>query len=110
MKWFKKLFRKKEKIVFNAKGKYKLLIIDEDAELMHQNLGINDVRAQELLNLCLASFEKNKTVHDAMKDVVDDCIHTNEIVYASFMMARIVETHEQKHRLHNMLKNSFGRG
>ena len=111
MKWLKRLFGKKEKkLIFNEKGKYKLLIIDEDAELMHQNLGINDVRAEELLKLCLDSFEKNKCLHTAMKDVVDNCIHTNEIVFTSFMMSKILNTNEQRNRLHDMLKDMFGNG
>lgn len=111
MNWLKRLFGKKEKkVILNEKGKYKLLIINDEAELMHQNLGINDVRAEELLKICLDSFEKNKCVHTAMKDVVDDCTHTNEIVFTSFMMARILNTNEQRSKLHDMLKDMFTNG
>lgn len=111
MKWLERLFGKKErKIILDEKGKYKLLIIDEEADLMHKNLGINDVRSEELLRLCLESFEKNKCIHTAMKDVVDDCTHTNEIVFTSFMMAKIIDTNEQRNRLHDMLKEMSNRG
>ena len=59
---------------------------------------------------CLESFEKNKCIHTAMKDVVDDCTHTNEIVFTSFMMAKIIDTNEQRNRLHDMLKEMSNRG
>lgn len=110
MKWLGKLFKRKKKTYFNEKGKYKLLIINDDAELLHQNLGINDVRAEELMNTCINAFKKHSRVHTAMVDVVNECVHTNKIVYASLMMAKIIETNEFGNRMHNVFKNMFGNG
>ena len=107
--WLGKLFRKKKK-GYNNDGKYKLLIIDDDSELLHKNLGINDTRAEILLTACLESFENSQRVHVAMEKVVDICTHTNEIVFATLMMAKVIEKNESHSRIHNMLKNMFGRG
>ena len=109
MKWLGKLFKRKKK-GYNTDGQYKLLIIDDEAELMHHNLGINDVRAEQILKSCLDAFENNNRVHTAMVEVVDKCVHTNEVVFASLMMAKIIEKNEFGNRMHNMLKNMFGRG
>ena len=110
MKWLGKMFKKKKKITFNEKGKYKLLIIDEDAELLHENLGINDVRVKELLDICVDAYEKSNAMHSALEKVVSECVHTNEVVMASLMLQKIVDRSNSSDRLHNMLKNLFGRG
>ena len=109
MNWLGKLFKKKEKS-YNTDVKYKLLIIDDEAELIHKNLGINDVRAEVLLTACLESFESSKRVHVAMEKVVDICTHTNEVVFATLMMAKVIEKNESHERIHNLLKNMFDRG
>lgn len=107
--WLGKLFKKKKK-GYNTDGQYKLLIIDDEAELMHHNLGITDVRAEQILKSCIDAFESNNRFHLAMVEVVDKCVHTNEIVFASLMMAKIVEKSDSQTRIHNLLKNMFGRG
>lgn len=109
MKWLGKLFKKKEK-GYNTDGRYKLLIIDDEAELIHKNLGINDARAELLLTACLEAFESSDRVHVALEKVIDICTHTNEVVYTTLMMAKVIEKNESQGRIHNLLKNMFGRG
>lgn len=109
MNWLGKMFKKKEK-GYNTDGKYKLLIIDDDSELLHKNLGITDARAEVILSKCLEAFESSQRVHVAMEKVVDICTHTNEIVFATLMMAKVIEKNESQGRIHNLLKNMFGRG
>lgn len=109
MNWLGKMFKKKKKN-YNTDGQYKLLIIDDEAELIHQNLGINDKRAEVILTKCIESFETSDRVHNAMEKVVDICTHTNEVVYATLMMAKVIEKNDSHGRIHNMLKNLFGRG
>lgn len=107
--WLGKLFKKKQKN-YNTDGKYKLLIIDDEAELIHKNLGINDARAELLLTACLEAFESSDRVHVALEKVIDICTHTNEVVYTTLMMAKVIEKNESQGRIHNLLKNMFGRG
>ena len=109
MNWLGKMFKKKKKS-YNTDGQYKLLIIDDEAELLHQNLGMTNARAEVILNKCLESFESSNRVHVAMEKVVDICTHTNEIVFAALMMAKVIEKNESHERIHNMLKNMFDRG
>lgn len=109
MNWLGKMFKKKEK-GYNTDGKYKLLIIDDDSELLHKNLGITDARAEVILSKCLEAFESSQRVHVAMEKVIDICTHTNEIVFATLMMAKVIEKNESQGRIHNLLKNMFGRG
>jgi transcriptional regulatory protein LevR len=109
MNWLAKLFKKKKKS-YNTDGKYKLLIIDDEAELIHKNLGINDVRAEIILTKCLESFDSSNRVHAALEKVIDICTHTNEVVFATLMMAKVIEKNESHGRIHNLLKNMFDRG
>ena len=109
MNWLGKMFKKKKK-GYNTDGKYKLLIIDDDSELLHKNLGITDARAEVILSKCLEAFESSQRVHVAMEKVVDICTHTNEIVFATLKIAKVIEKNKSHSRIHNLLKNMFGRG
>jgi len=109
MNWLGKMFKKKKK-GYNTDGQYKLLIIDDEADLLHKNLGITDVRVRELLDLCVNAYEKSSAMHIALERVVSECVHTNEVVMASLMLQKVVDRSNSSDRLHNMLKNMFGRG
>ena len=109
MNWLGKMFKKKKKS-YNTDGQYKLLIIDEDADLLHQNLGITDERVKELLAICVDAYEKSSAMHIALEKVVSECVHTNEVVMVSLMLQKVVDGHYSSVRLHNLLKNMFGRG
>lgn len=107
--WLGKLFKKKKQS-YNTDNQYKLLIIDEKADLLHHNLGITDKRADELLALCVKTHEDYNILHQALEKIVSECKHTNEIVFASLMMQKYIDKFNSSDRLHNMLKNLFGRG
>jgi len=109
MNWLGKMFKKKKK-GYNTDGQYKLLIIDEKADLLHRNLGITDERAEELIEVCLNAHNKYDILHEALEKVVSECKHTNEVVMASLMMQKLIDKFNSSDRLHNMLKNLFNRG
>lgn len=109
MNWLGKMFKKKKKS-YNTDGQYELLIIDDEADLLHKNLGITDVRVRELLDICVNAYEKSSAMHIALEKVVIMCKHTNEVVMASLMLQKVVDKHESHERLHDLLKNLFKRG
>lgn len=109
MNWLGKLFKKKKK-GYNTDSKYKLLIIDEKADLLHKNLGICDVRIKELLAISVSAYDKHETMHKALEDVVSHCKHTNEVVMVTLMLQKVVDKNHSSDRLHNLLKNLFGNG
>jgi len=109
MNWLGKMFKKKKQ-VYNTDGQYKLLIIDEDADLLHKNLGITDERVKELLAVCVKAHDECEILHNALERIVSVCKHTNEVVMVSLLMQKIIDKHNSSDRLHNMLKNMFGRG
>jgi uncharacterized protein (DUF1015 family) len=109
MNWLGKMFKKKKKS-YNTDGQYKLLIIDDKAELLHHNLGITNKRADELLELCVKIHDEYDILHEALEKLVSECKHTNEIVFTSLMMQRLIDKLNSSNRVHNMLKNMFGRG
>lgn len=109
MKWLTKMFGKK-KPTYSNNNIYKLLVIDEDAELLHENLGITEKRADELLKACADAYENNNVLYGALGDMVDECKHVNELVLSALMMQKIIDKHKSSDRVHNLLKNMFGRG
>jgi len=109
MNWLGKLFKKKKK-TYNTDHNYKLLIIDDSKELIHEILGISDERAEELLNICLKAYDNNTHVHTCLEDVVSECKHTNEVVMATLMMQKVIDRKTQMNGLMGALKNMFGNG
>jgi hypothetical protein len=108
MNWFGKLFKKKKK-GYNTDGQYKLLIIDESKELIHEILGITDERAEQLLKIAASAFDKNETMHMGLVHVVDNCNHTNEVVFATMLYQKILEREVNKRRLFGAFEDLFGK-
>ena len=109
MNWLGKLFKKKKK-GYNTDGKYKLLIINEDADHLHENLGISEARAEEITTLCLHAYRNNEVLHACLEEVVNHCKHTNEVVFATLIAHRVIENLHTKDKVNSLLKNLFGRG
>lgn len=105
MKWFGKLFKKKQ--LYNQSD-YKLLVINEKAELLHEIFGISEERADHLLDVCVHAYHKNNQLHSCLVDVVAACVHTNEIVFATMMMNKVIEKNNTKQRINGLLSNLFG--
>lgn len=93
MKWYEKLFKKKEKIEKNQK--LKLLIIDDQAEYLHSSLGISDDRAHEILKYCESAVELNNTIHNCLETVIEKCVHINEVPFATLTLYRLIEKNKR---------------
>jgi hypothetical protein len=108
MNWLGKLFKKKKN--YNTDNKYRLLVIDEKAELIHLNLGISEERADELLHICLTAYKENQMLHQALEYIVDKCSHTNELVFSSMIFQKMIDRENSKNELLNNLKSMLGHG
>jgi len=109
MNWLGKLFGKKKK-GYNTDCNYKLLIIDDSKELLHEILGISEQRAEELLKICFKAYDDNNQLHTCLEQVVSYCKHTNEVVMATLMMQKVIERKNSMHGLGEVLKKMFGHG
>ena len=96
MKLFKKLFKKKT----YGQSNHKLLVIDDNASQIHD----------ELLDICIHAYHKNRQLHECLVEIVDHCKHTNEVVFATMIMTRVIDKYNSKHALSGFLKNMFGNG
>ena len=108
MNWLGKMFKKKKK-GYNTDGQYKLLIIDEDADLLHHNLGITDDRAEVLLQVCLNAYDSSIILHSALEKIVSECKHTNEVVFVSLLLQKIIDRKNHENSLFKSLRDIFGK-
>lgn len=106
MKLFKKLFKKKT----YGQSNHKLLVIDDNADQLHEVFGISEQRSDELLDICIHAYHKNRQLHECLVEIVDHCKHTNEVVFATMIMTRVIDKYNSKHALSGFLKNMFGNG
>jgi hypothetical protein len=84
-----KLFNKKKS--YDTDNKFNVLIIGEDKSDFQEILGITEERGRELLRKSIESYEKQDLFSDSCKEVVDQCQHINEVVYAMACLCRIKE-------------------
>lgn len=98
MKLLQNLFKKKTK-TYPKDIQQRLLIINDESKLIHEIFGITDKRAEELLDICSAQFTEYDHLHIVLKNVVDNCKHTNEIVFSTLMLSKIMERMNQKDSL-----------
>lgn len=109
MKWFRNLFKRKKKS-YPQDNKFHLCIIDEKAEMLHDNLGVTEKRAEELTRICLDAYQKNELLYKCLDDVVKGCVHVNEIVFTTMVLHKIIERYNSKNRLDDLIKNMFRNG
>jgi hypothetical protein len=102
MNWLKKLFDEKKE-----QSKHKLLIIEDNASLLNVALGISEERSEELLNKCNELYKNNDCLSIALQKLVDFCNHTNEIVFSTLIMQKIIERTEAKNNFINDIKKLF---
>lgn len=89
MNWFKKLFKKEK--TYNTDYKFKLCIINDDTELLHEALGVTEERSKELLEVALKAYDNNKTLTDSYAEMLESCKHINEVIMIMNMFNRIHE-------------------
>lgn len=108
MNWLGKMFKKKRS--YSTSDQYKLLIIDDSKELLHEIFGISQERVEYLLKACLKAYDDNSQLHTCMEQVISECKHTNEVVMTTLMMQKVIDRKQSMNRVEDMFKNLFGRG
>jgi hypothetical protein len=107
MKWFRKLFKKKKKS-YPQDNKFKLCIIDEKSDLIHEVLGITEERCRQLTELCIKAYDTSDIKTESYAMVVDQCVHVNEVVMAVQIFEKISHAHAKKRSLRSLMDNLFG--
>jgi hypothetical protein len=106
MKWFRRLFKKKS---YPQDSKFKLCIINDESDLIHEVLGITEERCQELAKICIEAYHASDIKTESYAIVVGKCNHINEVVMVMQMFERICELKNKKRKIMDMLDNMFGK-
>ena len=112
MNWLGKAFRKKEIKTYPQEGEFKLCIINEDTDILHEILGLTNERAEELAKICTAAWNDENKVTDMIQKILVHCKHMNEVTMIFFMFHKIVELKKieaSKAGMEGMLKDLFGK-
>jgi hypothetical protein len=105
MKWFRKLFKKKS---YPQDNKFKLCIIDEKSDLIHEVLGITEERCRELTQLCIKAYDTSDIKTESYAMIVDQCVHVNEVVMAVQIFEKVSYAQAKKNSLRSLMDNLFG--
>jgi hypothetical protein len=103
MNWLGKMFKKKKKS-YNTDCNYNLLIIDDTQEHLHEILGISEERSEDITKIALRAYNDNNTLHTCLVDVIKECKHTNEVVFATLITHRVIEREKSKGSLEDFIK------
>jgi hypothetical protein len=106
MKWFRKLFKKKKKS-YPQDNKFKLCIIDEKSDLIHEVLGITEERCRELTELCIKAYDASDIKTESYAMVVEQCVHVNEVVMAVQIFEKVSYAQAKKNSLRSLMDNLF---
>lgn len=106
MKAIKNLFKKNK--TYCTDNKFIPLVINEDAEFVHDIFGITDKRSEELAQNALDAFEKHSQLHLMLIDIISYCKHANEIALSMMLFERIVEKAKVENKISTIMSNLFG--
>ena len=91
-------------------SQFKLCIVDENADMMMDTLGIIDSRAKEIAEITKKAYEGHQKKTDSLQEIFDHCVHINEVVFAYECFNRVHELKAHEHRLHGLMDKLFGNG
>ena len=101
-----KLFKKKK--TYSTTSEFKLCIVNDDVDCLHQTLGITDKRAEELARVCVDAIKKHNSKTDSYQDILHECKHINEVIMCTEIYARVIEMQRKHNSLKSMLDNLLG--
>ena len=106
MNWLRKIFKRKKS--YSTDSNFKLCIIDDKSDIIHEVLGITEDRCRELTKLCLEAYDASDIKTDSYAIIVSKCKHINEVVMAVQIFERISHMKNQKRKIFSLLDNMFG--
>ena len=108
-KIWKSLFAKKK--TYSQDGEFKLCIINDNTDSLHETLGLTDERAKELSEICLNAWNKHNKTTNMLQEMLGHCKHMNEVTMIFFIFHKIVELkrNETRSGMEGMLREIFGR-
>jgi hypothetical protein len=108
-KIWKSLFAKKK--TYSQDGEFKLCIINDNTDSLHETLGLTDERAKELSEICLNAWNKHNKTTSMLQEMFGHCKHMNEVTMIFFIFHKIVELkrNETRSGMEGMLREIFGR-
>jgi len=104
--WLGKLFKRKK--TYPVNGDYKLRIINDDTEILHEILGIVEKRNIELLDICTEAYYRHPKLSDVYQEIISKCNHMNEIIMCVEMFHKFREMKKEHPAIHNLFTNLFG--
>lgn len=108
-----KVFKKKKEVkTYPQDGEFKLCIINDNTDIMHETLGLTNERADELAEKTLKCYEKHEKVTDMLNEAFSHCKHINEVTMVTFMFHRVMELKKMeagRASMEGMLKDLFGK-
>lgn len=113
MNWLGKRLRKKKEIkTYPQNGEFRLCIINDDTDSLHETLGLTDERAKELSEICLNAWDNHNKTTSMLQEMISHCKHMNEVTMVFFIFHKIVDLKRiQANRsgIEGMLHDLFGR-
>ena len=91
--FFGKMFGKKLEVLPNIdeKGSVKIHRLNDDTEYIHEALGIDNDRVEEIGKMCRKSIIDHKDIVSCMVDISKNLTHPNELFFATWVLRNVVE-------------------
>ena len=102
MNWLGKLFGKK-KTYPKQDLQLRLCIVDENANLIYETLGISEKRAKEIAAFTLAAYRNHEKRTGSLQEILTHCVHINEFVFSYECYNKIHQLHAQRNSLEEIL-------
>ena len=76
----KKLWKKLFTRTYSQNNKFELLLINDEAEIIYQKLGISEERSDELIEIMKKAYHNHDKKLSAIQEMLLECKHINEVI------------------------------
>lgn len=95
--FFGKMFGKKLEAlpVADQKGSVQIHRLNDDTDYIHEALGINNARVEEIGKMCRKSIIDHKDTVSCMVDISKNLTHPNELFFATWVLRNVIQEESQ---------------